>query len=64
MIIDPWEEFVLVIKDLKEKGIGGILVVLGFLLIKTGEILSYSKKEEGKKDKEKGGDKDEEERNI
>jgi len=56
MIIDPWEEFVLVIKDLKEEGIGGILTVLGLLLIKTGEILSYSKKEEGKKDKEKGGE--------
>jgi len=75
MLIDPKEYFEIEYKKaLKEKGIKGIPIVMGYFLMKTGEILadvihlieiiSYSKKEEGKKDKEKGGDKDEEERNI
>jgi len=73
MIIDPKEYFKIDYKKvLKEKGLKGIPIVLGYLIMRTGEIsadvihliISYSKKEEDKKDKEKGGDKDEEERNI
>ena len=68
MLIDPWREYVEIEykKVLKEKGIKGIPIVLGYFLMKTGEILrdviqlteiiSYSKKEEGEKDKEKGGE--------
>jgi len=68
MIIDPWKEYCEIEykKALKEKGIKGIPIVLGYFLMKTGEILrdviqlteiiSYSKKEEGEKDKEKGGE--------
>jgi len=73
MIIDPKEYFKIDYKKvLKEKGIKGIPIVLGYLIMRTGEIsadvihliISYSKKDKGKKDKEKGGDKDEEERDI
>jgi hypothetical protein len=67
MIIDPKEYFKIDYKKvLKEKGIKGIPIVMGYFLLKTGEILSdvihlieiisYSNKEEGKKDKEKGGE--------
>ena len=68
MIIDPWREYVEIDykKVLKEQGIKGIPIVMGYFLLKTGEILSivtsligiilYSKYEEGKKDKEKGGE--------
>jgi len=66
VIIDPWKEYVEIEykKALKEKGIKGIPIVLGYLIMRTGEIsadvihliISYSKKEEGKKDKEKGGE--------
>jgi len=68
VIIDPWKEYVEIEykKALKEKGIKGIPIVMGYFLMRTGEILrdvihlieiiSYSKKEEDKKDKEKGGE--------
>ena len=67
MIIDPKEYFKIDYKKvLKEQGIKGIPIVMGYFLMKTGEILSivtyligiilYSKYEEGKKDKEKGGE--------
>jgi len=68
MIIDPWKEYCEIEykKALKEKGIKGIPIVLGYLIMKTGEILLdviyligiilYSKYEEDKKDKEKGGE--------
>jgi hypothetical protein len=65
MIIDPKGYFKIDYKKvLKEKGLKAIPIVLGYLIMRTGEIsadvihliISYSKKEEGKKDKEKGGE--------
>jgi len=74
MIIDPKEYFKIDYKKvLKEKGLKAIPeIVCNYLIEKCYNsveviyllIMLYSSKDRDKKDKEKGGDKDEEERNI